>query len=61
MLSPDAKRIWKSPAGGALMASMLGMRPMDGGDQATLAALKSLAPGRVKPDDVTESPLPADE
>lgn len=39
MLSPDAKKLWKSPAGASLMAAMLGSKPMDDADKATAKKL----------------------
>ena len=53
MLTPDAKRIWKTAAGGSLMAAMLGLKTIDGGDEATIESLRALDAGnedRVRPD-----------
>lgn len=43
MLSPDAKTIWKSKAGGSLMAAMLGSRAPTGEDEETMQRLLKLS------------------
>lgn len=55
MLTPDAKRIWKTAAGGSLMAAMLGLKTIDGGDEATIESLRALDAGnedRVRPEPI---------
>lgn len=39
MLSPDAKKLWNSPAGSSLMAALLGSKTMDDADKATAKKL----------------------
>lgn len=43
MLSPDAKAIWKSKAGGSLMAALLGSKEPDSADQGTARLLATLS------------------
>ena len=53
MLTPDAKKIWNTPAGGSLMAAMLGLKTIDGGDEATIESLRALDAGnedRIRPE-----------
>lgn len=49
MLSPDAKEIWKSKAGASLMHVMLGAKPADDGDKATMEKLIECARQDDKP------------
>lgn len=39
-MTPEGKKIWNSPAGGSLMAAMLGMKPMEEKDKATVEQLR---------------------
>jgi hypothetical protein len=43
MLSPDAKAIWKSPAGGNLVRAMLGLKPWEEEDRQTARELAKLS------------------
>lgn len=54
MLSPDAKAIWKSPAGGALMAALLGQHEPDDADRKTAAELAALAEPADAPEMATD-------
>ena len=41
MPTTDTRSIWQTPAGGSLMAAMLGLRPVSSADRETLAQLKA--------------------
>jgi hypothetical protein len=43
MLSPDAKAIWKSKAGGSLVCAMLGLKPWEEEDRQTARELAKLS------------------
>lgn len=56
MLSPDAKAIWKSEAGGSLMAAMLGLKAPTGEDEKTKQRLLEISAPADDPDEDDDAP-----